>query len=128
MFELMAFMFFFFLGIICLFWALFKKMDTQTRTLADEHAQMRVLLRAMESRLDKITQFEKINAMFQGNMGAEAALPGENAAETDAAHDPLLHLSFDQPHPAKNTINPGLDLRAEPGLDLSSLPLAAKKD
>lgn len=114
MFMLMLFMFCFFLGSIAMFWYVLRKMDAQTRAFGDEHAQLRVLLRAMESRLDKIGQMERLNAMFQGQMDPNTPLPGEAAQESEpAAHDPLLHLSFDQPQAIKGPIDPGLDLNIE---------------
>lgn len=116
MFMLMLFMFFFFLGSIAMFMYLLKKLDTLGRALSDEHAQMRVLLRAMESRLDKIAQTEKINALFNANMDTDAGLPGENTGQDEpAGHDPLLHLSFEKPQNLDGSVDPGLSLDLEPG-------------
>lgn len=70
-----------------MFWYLLNRIETHFHTLEEENARLRVLLRALESRLDKmnistcIVENEKI----------------ENNDSTPAAHDPLLHLSFENP-------------------------------
>lgn len=115
MFALMLFLFFFFLGCMAMFFYLLRRLDEQTRTFSDEHAQLRVLLRALESRLDKIVQIEKINSLFQGQM------EGDNAQDEDAGHDPLLHLSFEQPQ--EMNMGQKLDLKpAAKNWDLELLP------
>lgn len=130
MFQIMIFLFLFFVGILVLFWSLYKKLDAQTRTLGDEHAQLRVLLRAMESRLDKLMQLERISKMLQEDINP-ADLPEENTQENDTpAHDPLLHLSFDQPANPGKLINPGLDLNmdAQPEWSVAQPINREKKD
>lgn len=117
MFMLMLFMFCFFLGFIAMFIYLLKKLDNMARTQSDENAQLRVMLRAMESRLDKLSQIGRINALLQGKFPPDGGLPGEsNPDETEdsAGHDPLLHLSFEQPAPLADPIDPGLDLNMNP--------------
>lgn len=110
MFMLMLFMFCFFLGFLAMFVYLLGRLDRQARNMGDEHAQLRVLLRAMEARLEKMAQREKVNAILQGQMGAEAALPGERMDEDVAGNDPLLHLSFDRPRNLDGNLDPGLTL------------------
>lgn len=114
MFMLMLFMFCFFLGFLAMFIYLLGRLDRQARIMSDEHAQLRVLLRAMESRLEKMAQREKINAMLQGQTEAEAALPGERIDGDIAGHDPLLHLSFDRPRTLDGNLDPGLTLDLDP--------------
>ena len=74
-------MLFFFLGILAILGALFY-------ALRDEHAQLRVLLRAMESHL--------------GRNSDESSNPG---------NDPLLHLDFSDPFQEGN--NPEKELALE---------------
>ena len=111
MFFAMVFMFCFFLGSLAMFLYLLRKLDTMARSLSDEHAQMRVLLRAMESRLDKLAHMEKISAILQGQTEAS-----EETSEKDdrPGHDALLHLSFERPQPLDGLVDPGLDLNLEP--------------
>lgn len=112
MFFAMVFMFFFFLGSLALFLYLCKKLDTIAHSLSDEHAQMRVLLRAMESRLDKISHMEKVSAILQSQMEGNAE--DQEKEDDKAGHDSLLHLSFERPQPLEGPVDPGLDLNMEP--------------
>lgn len=107
MFFAMLFMFCFFIGSMAMFLYLLWRLDGIAHILSDEHAQMRVLLRAMESRLDKISHVEKISAILQGQT--------EDAQEANAksAHDSLLHLSFEKPQDIKAPVDPGLDLNMD---------------
>lgn len=117
MFGLMLFMFFFFLGSIVMFFYLVRRLETLARGLNDEHAQLRVLLRAMESRLEKIAQIERINALFQGDMESSPGQPspdGTTFQEESPSRDPLLHLSFDTPSPLDENMGRKLDLKPEP--------------
>lgn len=113
MFLLMLFMFCFFLGFIAMFIYLLGKMESQTKALADEHAQIRVLLRAIESRLEKLSQMEKLNALMRGE--TEAGQTGTGGSGDEAAgRDPLLHLSFDKPQIPGGHVDPGLSLDLDP--------------
>lgn len=116
MFLLMLFMFCFFIGFVAMFAYLLKRMDGQARSLADEHAQLRVLLRAIESRLEKIAQLEKLNSLRLGQIDPDDLIHSGNE-ETDGAagHDPLLHLSFEKPQKLEGQVDPGLSLEIEPG-------------
>lgn len=112
MFFAMVFMFCFFLGFLAMFLYLLKKLDTIARSLSDEHAQMRVLLRAMESRLDKLAHMEKVSAILQGQMEGNEEM--HDKGDERAGHDALLHLSFERPQPLDGHVDPGLDLNIEP--------------
>lgn len=98
MFSLMLFIFLCFLGMLAVQFYMLRSQERLNRALRDEHAQMRVLLRAMEARLDAL------------------GCPAETAVQaTPAAQDPLLHLSFDAPAakkaaPRTPVVDPGLDL------------------
>lgn len=105
MFLSMLFMFFFFLGSLVMFLYLFRKIDNIAHALSDEHAQIRVLLRAMESRMDKMSHMEKISSILQEQMDGQ---------EDRAGHDSLLHLSFEKPAQLNAPVDPGLDLNIEP--------------
>lgn len=98
MFPLLVFMFCFFIGSLAMFFYSLKKRESQFRSLSEEHAQLRVLLRAMESRLDNMEKYMAARAGFKNTAGEEAP---EDACETDESQaqepDPLLHLSFEEP-------------------------------
>lgn len=123
MFKLMLFMFCFFIGSIAMFIYVLRRMAEHARVLSDEHAQLRVLMRAMESRLDKITHLETINANYQRQMEADGLTPATmEMHDVSAGHDPLLHLSFEQSHNPE--INMGQKLAITPpdkSWDLSGL-------
>lgn len=105
MFSLMLFIFLCFLGMLAVQFYMLRSQERLNRALRDEHAQMRVLLRAMEARLDAL--------------GCPAPKLAEKAVQaTPAAQDPLLHLSFDAPAAKKATprtpvVDPGLDLHMD---------------
>lgn len=124
MFALMLFMFFFFLGFVAMFMFLLKRINDHFKSMSDEHAQLRVLMRAMESRLDKITHLEQLNAAFKSQMEADGLVPPEmRAPDTSAGHDPLLHLSFEQPHDPEMNMGQKLDLTPPvKNWDLDKLP------
>lgn len=127
MFTIMLFMFCFFLGFVVMFYYLLSRLDNLAKGLSDEHAQLRVLMRAMESRLDKISQVERLNALLQDQasegkitMTQSSVLSEENDT---AGHDPLLHLSFDQPRNMDSALARDLDLRPPTkNWDLELLP------
>lgn len=89
MFTIMIFLFFFFLGILGMFWYQSHRLGMQLRELSEEHAQLRVLLRALESRVEGVAAFEKTRAKGQEGESRENA-------DSQPGHDPLLHLSFDK--------------------------------
>lgn len=103
MFSIMLFIFLCFFGILAVLFHMLRSQERLFRILRDEHAQMRVLLRAMESRLD--------------------ALDGTEPQPTGSlpAHDPLLRLSFEGPAANKAdsgpAVDPALDLHFDPPQD-----------
>ena len=54
MFSIMLFIFLCFLGMLAVLFYMLRSQERLCQVLRDEHAQMRVLLRAMESRLDAL--------------------------------------------------------------------------
>lgn len=106
MFSLMLFIFLCFLGMLAVQFYMLRSQERLNRTLREEHAQLRVLLRAVEARLDAL--------------GCPAApTMAETAVQaTPAAQDPLLHLSFEAPAarqaaPRTPAVDPGLDLHMD---------------
>ncbi|MBQ7457333.1 MAG: hypothetical protein IJS54_06995 [Desulfovibrio sp.] len=91
---MLSFMLFSFLGFLCLAALLVYFLYTQekiARTLQDEHAELRLLLRQMDARITALAGKEKENDV----LGQEA--------------DHLLHLDFDSPQKKPST-DMGLDL------------------
>ncbi len=107
MFSIMLFIFLCFLCMLAVIFYMLRSQERLCRILRDEHAQMRVLLRAMESRLDALTG---------------AADPAPRPTEDVPARDPLLHLSFEDPlqtdRPARDEM-PAFD----PAMDMFFVPL-----
>lgn len=105
MLALMGFMFFFLLSFIAMFFFFIRKQENFFRQLSDEHAQLRVLLRALECRLDHMSADNK--AEGQGSP------EGDSEAAESAGHDPLLHLSFEEPQTIDAEIDPALDINMD---------------
>lgn len=120
MFPLLLFMFCFFLGSIAMFFYSLKKRENQFRSLNDEHAQLRVLLRAMESRLDNIEKYLGNNPELESSASCpEGVESGQEVAEEmerkKQEHDPLLRLSFEAPDKMENAQrDPNLELMLDP--------------
>lgn len=121
MYPLMIFMFCFFIGSVAMFLYSLRKKDETVRSLSDEHAQLRVLLRAMESRLDNIEKMLSFQNMSRDGMAtARSADAGHATREEDAqdsesaGHDPLLHLSFEDPDKSGKDMDLNLDLYLDP--------------
>ena len=114
MFSLMLFIFLCFLGMLAVQFYMLRSQERLNRALRDEHAQMRVLLRAMEARLDALGC-----TAVSASLGCPAPKLAETAVQaTPAAQDPLLHLSFDAPAakkaaPRTPVVDPGLDLHMD---------------
>lgn len=108
MFSIMLFIFLCFLGMLAVLFHMLRSQERLCRILRDEHAQMRVLLRAMESRLDALS-------------GADE--PAPRPTGDLAGHDPLLRLSFEDP---RQPGRPGREEKpaTDPTLDLHFDPLA----
>ncbi len=100
MFSIMLFIFLCFSGMLAVLYHLLRSQERLCRALRDEHAQLRVLLRAVESRLDRLD-------------GSTAPRPTPTQAAP--ADDPLLHLSFEAPRPVQTPVtDPALDLHFDP--------------
>ncbi len=109
MFSIMLFIFLCFLGMLAVLFYMLRSQERLCRILRDEHAQMRVLLRATESRLDALSG---------------VAGPALRPTGVVPAHDPLLHLSFEDPlqpgRDEKHATDPALDLHFDPLTDESA--------
>ena len=117
MFSIMLFIFLCFFGILAVLYHMLRSQEKLCRSLHEEHVQMRVLLRSLESRLDglDVTEQENTAPSPQGAVRL-AARPAPQPAE-----DPLLHLSFDEPAPsvsAAPAIDPALDLHFDPAVGI----------
>lgn len=117
MYVLMIFMFCFFLGSLAMFIYSSQKRESLARSLSDEHAQLRVLLRAMESRLDNMEKMMALHTMPKdasnsAGMADHGSFMAEEHAQNQepAGHDPLLHLSFEDPTKNEKQLDNGLDL------------------
>ena len=109
MLSLMLFMFLCFLGMLGMFFYMLRSQEKMCQTLRAEHAQTRLLLRALESRLER-------------NMtGPAEEHPAPSSAAAAPSQEPLLHLSFDTPAsaPGRPAVDPGLDLHFDPDEQLS---------
>lgn len=89
----MLFMFFCFFAILAMFFYVLWRQEQMAKSLKEENTQLRVLLRALESRMDYLAQI-----YLSENCQATEAVAGDSRARADmAGTDPLLHLSFDEP-------------------------------
>lgn len=103
MFELMIFMFLFFIGSIAMFYYLIKRIDNIFNQLTDEHAQLRVLMRSLEAQLEQLEKTKPVDG--DGHQRADGMA---------TATDPLLHLSFEQSGlPEQQLANPELDINLD---------------
>lgn len=117
MYALMIFMFCFFIGSLAMFIYSSQKRENLSRALSDEHAQLRVLLRAMESRLDNMEKLLAIQTMPK-DAASSAGMAEHNSFmavehtqnKEPAGHDPLLHLSFEDPARKDKHTDGSLDL------------------
>ena len=116
MFSIMLFIFLCFFGILAVLYHMLRSQEKLCRSLHEEHVQMRVLLRSLESRLDGLDVTEQETAPSLQSAARLAARPAPQPAE-----DPLLHLSFDEPAPsvsAPPAIDPALDLHFDPAVGM----------
>ncbi|MBD5608393.1 MAG: hypothetical protein HDQ93_06030 [Desulfovibrio sp.] len=90
MFELMIFMILFFVGMVAVIWYLIVKIESATRQASEERAQLRVLLRAMESRMETISIAKSASETGENSTSASLETPRPS-------YDPLLRLNFDEP-------------------------------
>lgn len=112
MLSLMIFIFLCFLGMLGMLYFMLRNQEKMCQTLREEHAQTRLLLRALESRLENTVR---------GTV-APAGMDGPQEPEASSLHDPLLRLSFDEPAapPAKPAVDPALELH------MDDLPLPSR--
>lgn len=97
MFSAMLFIFFCFFGLLGMLYFMSRQASAMHQQIRDELAQQRILLRALESRLDAISP-------AQGGRNAEQP--------ADPLSDPLLSLSFDTP--PKSSQGELLDIHFDP--------------
>lgn len=129
MFSALLFMFFCFFGILAALFYLFKQQEHAWQLLRDEHAQLRVLLRALESRLEYLAtvtldpeQTHRAHDAARQEAAPENTPPYQPfAAPAEASgRDPLLRLSFEEPgavHAPSDTRaghDPALELHFDP--------------
>ena len=133
MFSALLFIFFCFFGSLAALFDLHKRQEQAWQLLRDEHAQLRVLTRALESRLEYLAavcldpeQARKAGERSAqgGQAGAEAPRPPvDETPAGPAGTDPLLRLSFEEPETPRapgageNGHDPALELRFAPGED-----------
>lgn len=113
MFSIMLFIFLCFFGILAVLYHMLRSQEKLCKTLHEEHAQMRMLLRSLESRLDALDVAAPA-AAANGNGATRLAPRPASHAASQPAEDPLLHLSFDDPAQSASPTTPGVD----PALDL----------
>lgn len=117
MFSIMLFIFLCFFGILAVLYHMLRSQEKLCRSLHEEHVQMRVLLRSLESRLDALDVAAQANT----------AIPAKGAAHLSPhpapqpAEDPLLHLNFDEPAQSVSAapgVDPALDLHFDPAVGI----------
>lgn len=138
MFSALLFIFFCFFGILAALFHMLRRQEQAWQLLRDEHAQLRVLLRALESRLEYLAtvtldpeQARRAEARTGGDATAAGAPSRQPRDESPAAPlgasgtDPLLRLSFEEPEAPGEAgrggaggqpgHDPALELRFAPG-------------
>ena len=129
MFSALLFIFFCFFGILAALFFLHKREEQAWQLLRDEHAQLRVLTRALESRLEYLAAvcLDPEQARRAGERSAKEAQheapypPRDETPAGPSGTDPLLRLSFEEPETPRaageNGRDPALELRFAPGED-----------
>ena len=124
MFSIMLFIFLCFFGILAVLYHMLRSQEKLCKSLHEEHAQMRVMLRSLESRLDDMDVAAP--AAAAGNGATRLAPRPASHAAAQPAEDPLLHLSFGDPaqsvSPSKPGVDPALDLHFDPAVGIPSAP------
>lgn len=100
--SIMIFMFLCFSGLVVMFYFIMRSQEKFYESMRDEHAQMRVMLRVMESKLADLA-------------GETPDAPARRQDETPT--DPLLNLSMNTDRQADGQDN-GLELRFDPREDI----------
>ena len=124
MFSIMLFIFLCFFGILAVLYHMLRSQEKLCKSLHEEHAQMRVMLRSLESRLDDLDVAAP--AAAAGNGATRLAPRPASHAAAQPAQDPLLHLSFGDPaqsaSPSTPGVDPALDLHFDPAVGIPSAP------
>ena len=124
MFSIMLFIFLCFFGILAVLYHMRRSQEKLCKSLHEEHAQMRVMLRSLESRLDDLDVAAP--AAAAGNGATRLAPRPASHAAAQPAEDPLLHLSFGDPaqsaSPSTPGVDPALDLHFDPAVGIPSAP------
>lgn len=120
MMSIMFFIFLCFLGISAMLYYVLRCQERHCRMLREDNAELRVLLRALESRM----------AHLEGDMPAADMPRTTPVVEAPAERDSLLHLSFDAPAPGRPAPraaaeDSGLDLHFDD--DAAPLPQPGRK-
>lgn len=117
MFSIMLFIFLCFFGILAVLYHMLRSQEKLCKSLHEEHAQMRMMLRSLESRLDALDMTAPAPAAASNGAARLAPRPAPQPAE-----DPLLHLSFDDPaqstSPSAPGVDPALDLHFDPAIGI----------
>lgn len=121
MFSIMLFIFLCFFGILAVLYHMLRSQEKLCKSLHEEHAQMRMMLRSLESRLDAMDVAASAAAGSGNGATRLAPRPAPQPAE-----DPLLHLSFGDPaqsaSPSTPGVDPALDLHFDPAVGIPSAP------
>ena len=124
MFSIMLFIFLCFFGILAVLYHMLRSQEKLCKSLHEEHAHMRVMLRSLESRLDDLDVAAP--AAVAGNGATRLAPRPASHAAAQPAEDPLLHLSFGDPaqsvSPSTPGVDPALDLHFDPAVGIPSAP------
>lgn len=129
MLTFMVFIFFCFSGLLAFMFHIFQTMEKQGRILRDDLAQVRVLLRALESRIDSQAVAQKATQAWNYQPANESHVSGMIAPALGGAvtADSLLHLSFDVPvQDAKQGVQDSHSFDPEFDLHIDSLPDSAR--
>ncbi len=79
-----------------MFFHVLWRQEQIAKSLKEENTQLRVLLRALESRMDYLAQI----CLAEKGQLPDSSIRDTRARADMAGIDPLLHLSFDEPgHP-----------------------------
>ena len=123
MFSIMLFIFLCFFGILAVLYHMLRSQEKLCKSLHEEHAQMRMMLRSLESRLDAM---DVAAAAAPGNGATRLAPRPASHSAPQPAEDPLLHLSFDDPaqsvSPSAPGVDPALDLHFDPAVGIPAAP------
>ena len=123
MFSIMLFIFLCFFGILAVLYHMLRSQEKLCKSLHEEHAQMRMMLRSLESRLDAM---EVATPAATGNGATRLAPRPASHSAPQLAEDPLLHLSFGDPaqsvSPSTPGVDPALDLHFDPAVGIPSAP------